>query len=409
MSARPERVGLSGERLARVDSHWKRRYLDPGKIAGALTLVWRRGELAWLSPVGLMDRERGRPMREDTIFRIYSMTKPVTSVALMMLHEHGHFQLDDPVHKFLPGWRELRVFEAGAHPQFQTRRAERPLTIRHLLTHTSGLSYGFQFRSPVDAAYRELSLGVLDRRFPGDLEAFTDLLPTLPLEFSPGDAWTYSVATDVCGRLVEVMSSEPFPEYLRRHVFEPLGMLDTGFHVPPVERDRFAACYQRVSREAVLLDDPETSRYVREAPPRFCSGGGGLVSTAADYLRFCRMLLNGGELDGVRLLGPRTLRLMTSNHLPRGADLSEVARGLFSEVGYTGTGFGLGFSIGLDPVAAGHAGSVGEFAWGGAASTIFWIDPREELIVIFLTQLMPSTSFDFRGQLRSIVYGAVVD
>jgi CubicO group peptidase (beta-lactamase class C family) len=235
-----------------------------------------------------------------------------------------------------------------------------------------------------------------------------EALAGLPLEFSPGSAWNYSVATDVLGHLVEVLSGERFDEYLRRHIFEPLGMVDTGFHVPSDEVERFAACYDRgPGKQLRLQDDPETSRYLR--PPAFLSGGGGLVSTAADYLRFCRMLSNGGELDGVRLLGRKTLELMTRNHLPDGRDLSDLSVGIFSETRYEGVGFGLGFSVSVDPVKSQVLGSVGEYAWGGAASTAFWIDPSEELIVIFMTQFMPSHTFNFRGQLKSIVYSAIVE
>ncbi len=408
MPTRPEGLGLSSERLARIDAHLKNRYLDPGKIPGALTLVHRRGEIAYLSPLGLMDRERGKPMAPDTIFRIYSMSKPVTSVALMTLYEHGHFQLGDAVYKFIPEWRDLHVFRQGNHPRFLTTPCERPMTIRDLLMHTSGLTYGFMERTNVDAAYRKLGIGTLARTFGGTLREMVEALAALPLEFSPGTAWNYSVSTDVLGYLVEVISGERFDEYLRRHIFEPLGMVDTGFSVPPEKVDRFAACYERgPGKKLQLQDDPETSRYRRE--PRFFSGGGGLVSTADDYLRFCRMLLAGGELDGARILGRKTIELMTSNHLPGGHDLTELALGFFSEMPYEGVGFGLGFSVKLDQAKAGMVGSVGEYAWGGAASTVFWIDPAEELIVLFLTQFMPSQTFNFRGQLKSIVYSALVD
>ena len=230
----------------------------------------------------------------------------------------------------------------------------------------------------------------------------------LPLEFSPGSAWNYSISTDVCGRLVEVISGERFDDYLRRHLFDPLGMEDTDFHVPEEKRERFAACYQRApGRKTVLMDDPERSSYLR--PPRFLGGGGGLVSTAHDYLRFCRMLLDGGSLDGTRILSRKTLALMTSNHLTEGRDMASAALGDYTEIALPGAGFGLGFAVTLDPVRAGVVGTPGEFAWGGAASTIFLVDPAEELIVIYLTQLFPSGSFNFRGQLKSIVYGSIDD
>jgi len=397
--------GLLPERIARIDEHLKTRYLDSGKIAGAVTLVYRRDELAYFSPVGLMDIERGVPMAEDTIFRIYSMSKPITSVALMMLYEHGHFQLNDPVHRWIPSWRELGVFEAGNDPRFMTRPCDRPMTIRDLLSHQSGLTYGFMERTNVDAAYRKREIG---DRFERDLAATMQELASLPLEFSPGTAWNYSVSTDVVGHLVELISGERYDEYLRRHIFEPLGMVDTGFAVPEHQLDRFAACYERNrKKELRLQDDPQKSPYAKE--PKFLSGGGGLVSTASDYLRFCRMLLNGGELDGARLLGPKTIELMTQNHIEDGRDISSVSAGGFSETTYDGIGFGLGFSVVLDTSRAQLIGTPGEFAWGGAASTAFWIDPVEELIVIFMTQFMPSGTFNFRGQLKSIIYPAIVD
>jgi CubicO group peptidase (beta-lactamase class C family) len=408
MPVRPEDVGLSSERLARIDAHLKNRYLDPGKIAGALTLVHRRGELAWLSPIGLMDRERGKPMAEDTIFRIYSMTKPITCVALMTLYEHGHFQLDDPVYKLIPEWRDLRVYQAGNHPEFATTPCERPMTIRHLLSHQSGLTYGFMERTNLDRAYRKLGIGTFGKAPRGDLRHMIELLAELPLEFSPGTAWNYSVSTDVCGYLVEVFSGERFDEYLRRHIFEPLGMRETGFFVPEDKLERFAANYDRDANKRLrLLDDPQKSSFLR--PPEFLSGGAGLVSTTADYLRFCRMLLGGGELEGTRILGRKTLELMTRNHLPGGKDLTQASVGLFSEGPMAGRGFGLGFSVQLDPVDSGVVGSPGEYAWGGAASTYFWIDPAEELIVIFMTQLFPSQTFNFRDQLRAIIYPAIID
>jgi len=407
MAIHPEDVGLSAERLARIDDHLKRRYLDAGKIAGALTLVWRRGQIAHLSPLGLMDLERGKPMREDTIFRIYSMTKPITSVALMMLYEQGHFQLGDPVQRWLPEWSDLRVYEAGNHPHFLTRPCQRPMTVCDLLRHTSGLTYGFMERTNVDRAYRRLGIGSL-RPFDGTLDEMVARLASVPLEFSPGSAWNYSVSTDVCGLLVERISGERFDDYLRRHLFEPLGMRDTAFRVPGDKGERFAACYERGrNKQLRLQDDPSASAYL--TAPRFLSGGSGLVSTAADYLAFCRMLRNRGELDGARILSRKTLELMTRNHLPEGRDLAALSVGRFSETPYQGVGFGLGFSVQLDLVAAQSVGSAGEYGWGGAASTVFWIDPAEDLIVIFLTQFMPSQTFDFRGQLKSIVYGAIID
>ena len=404
-TVRPETLGLCSERLARIDTHLMNRYIAPQKIAGALTLVARRGEIAYLSAIGKMDLERDKPMAVDTIFRIYSMSKPITSVGLMMLYEHGRFQLDDPVYKFIPEWRDLRVYELGNHPRWVTTPCERPMTIRDLFTHMSGLTYGFMERTNIDRAYRRLGIGREDSK---DLRQMIEGLAGLPLEFSPGTRWNYSVSTDVLGYLIELMSGMPLDEYLRTEIFEPLGMPDTGFTVPADKVDRFAANYVRgPDKKPRLEDDPATSLYTRAVT--FFSGGGGLVSTAADYLRFCRMLLNQGELDGRRLLGRKTLELMTSNHLPDGQDLATLATGAFSETTYEGIGFGLGFSVQLDLARSQIVGSPGEYAWGGAASTAFWIDPSEELITIFMTQLMPSRTFNFRGQLKSIIYGAIVD
>jgi len=407
MLARPEDVGLSSDRLARIDEHLRTRYIDPGKIAGALTLVCRRGEVAHFSPLGQMDLERQRPMREDTLFRIYSMSKPITSVALMTLYERAAFSLSDPVSRFIPEWKNLRVYEAGNHPAFLTSPCEREMTVRDLLTHTSGLTYGFMERTNVDAAYRKLGIGGANTE-EGNLRDTIEKLATLPLEFSPGTAWNYSVATDVCGYLIEVISGKPLDQFFQEEIFGPLGMVDTGFTVPSEKLDRFATLYSRRRDKSLKIeDDPAESVYTGERA--FLSGGGGLVSTASDYLRFCLMLRGGGELDGARILGRKTLEFMRQNHLPGGADLGTFATGMFSESLYDGVGFGLGFSVELDPQASQLIDSPGQYAWGGAASTAFWVDPVEDLIVVFMTQFMPSRVFNFRGQLKQIVYGALLD
>ena len=403
----PEEVGLLGDRLTRIESHLQDRYLTPKKIAGALTLVARRGKVAYLSPVGMMDVEREKPMAGDTIFRIYSMTKPIATVALMMLYEHSHFQLGDQVYKYIPEWRNLEVYVSGEYPNFVTKPPERDMTIRDLLTHTSGLTSGAsaELGTPVGAAYQKLKVRGGRK---GTLKEMVQKVAELPLEFSPGSRWNYGISTDVCGYLVEVISGMSFDEYLKKHIFEPLGMVDTGFHVPPEKADRFAANYNRdANKKLQLMDDPANSAYL--TPPTFFSGGGGLVSTAVDYYRFCQMLLNGGELDGVRLLGPRTIEYMTINHLPGNQDLTDLSISAFSETANEGVGFGLGFAVIIDLVKSQQVGSLGEYYWGGAASTIFWIDPAQDLIVILLTQMMPSNTFNFRGQLKSLIYPAIVD
>ncbi len=400
----PEEVGLSTTALRRIDEHLQTRYLAPGKITGALTLVARRGRIAWQSPLGRMDRERGKSTMIDTIYRIYSMTKPVTSVAMMTLFERGIFELSDPVSRWIPSWQDLRVYKYGRYPSFTTEPAARPVTIRDLLTHTSGLSYLIAERSQVDSAYRKLGVG--DGK--GTLAEMVEKLATLPLEFSPGTRWGYSVATDVLGYLVEQMSGESLASYMKRVVFEPLHMLDTGFVVPEAALGRFAANYSPGSDGTLkLVDDPVTSAFAQ--PRAFASGGAGLVSSAKDYVRFAEMLRRGGELDGARILGPRTIAYMTRNHLPGGRDLAAHALGSFSETRYEGVGFGLGFHVVVDPVRAQVPSSVGEFGWGGMASTAFWVAPAEELSVVFMTQLMPSSTYNMRAQLKAIVYGAIVD
>ncbi len=402
-------AGMDAERLSRIDDHFQRRYLEPGKIAGCQVAVMRRGALAHFSSLGFADRERGVPVEEETIWRIYSMTKPITGVALMTLYERGEFQLTDDVSaRLLPEWRGLKVAERGEDGSTRLVEPTRPVNVRDLLMHMAGIGYG-----PDNA---DLDLGPVgdERRMPGvrvdhDLAALVTRLAGSPLRFHPGTRWLYSFGTDVCARLVEVMSGQPFDGYLAREVLGPLGMSDTGFSVPGAEAGRLAACYARTSgRELVLVDDPETSAY--RTHPTFFSGGGGLVSTIGDYLRFCQMLLGGGELDGRRILGRKTVELMTLNHLPGGGQMADFAySGGFGEVGFDGMGFGLTVAVGLGPAPTATIGSAGEFQWGGAASTIFWVDPAEDLIVVFMTQLLPSGTFNFRGQLKALVYPAIID
>jgi CubicO group peptidase (beta-lactamase class C family) len=412
--ASPESAGMSQTALERLERHLKSRYIDAGRFPGTQLLVYRRGKMVHSTVQGLADVERKIPVKDDTIFRIYSMTKPITSVAFMMLFEEGRVALDEPVHKYIPEWKNLGVFVAGTAPAFLTRPASRPMLIVDLLRHTSGLTYGFQQRSNVDAAYREKKITET-----GTLQSMVEELAKIPLEFSPGDAWNYSVSTDVLGYLIGKISGQPFEQSLKERIFDPLGMDDTGFHVPTEKAHRLAACYSadppgQVTFHATerkgtltLQDDPAKSPFL--SPPSFVSGGGGLCSTAADYLTFCRALINGGELGGVRLLGPKTLKLMTSNHLPGGVDLPALSRSLFSEATYNGIGFGLGFAVTMDPAKTLIPGSPGEYNWGGAATTSFWIDPVEELITIFMTQVLPSSAYPVRRELRTMVYAAITD
>lgn len=348
-----------------------------------------------------LDSDQG--VRDDTIWRIYSMTKPITSVALMMLYERALFQLNDPVHKFIPEFRDLKVMESSDEPS-RVVEPERPVIIRDLLMHTSGLTYGMDPGHPVDALYRKAGLAA--PQVP--LEIFVKQLVELPLKFHPGTRWHYSRSTDVCGRLVEILSGRQLDEFYRSEIFEPLGMGDTGFFIPEEKIDRLPTNYRRRrDKSLAAFDEPGATTY--KSQPTFLAGGHGLVSTTADYLRFCQMLLNGGELEGARILSRKTIELMTKNHLPGGVDLRQVALGNFGETGFDGVGFGLGFAISLDETKTQSVGSPGHYYWGGAASSIFWIDPVEDLLVVFMTQLMPSRTFNFRGQLRSLVYAAIVD
>jgi len=402
MSARS--LGLDAARLQRIDAYFAEKYIGSGKLPCALTMIARGGEIAHLGVQGFADVERGEKITEDTVFRIYSMTKPITSAAFMMLVEEGKVALDDPVHRFIPEWRDLGVFKAGFIGTFQTSRTARPMLMVDLLRHTSGLTYGFQNRTNVDAAYRKNGIGELPQK--GTLDGMIAGLAGLPLEFSPGDAWNYSVSTDVLGYLVEKISGVPFPQFLKERIFDPLGMNDTGFAVSPRGVDRFSSCYAATPKGGIFRqDDARASAYLET--PAFISGGGGLVSTAHDYLQFCRLLLNGGEVAGKRLLGRKTIELMTMNHLPGGKSLTDMSRSLFSEVAYDGVGFGLGLAVTTDPARTLLPGSAGEYSWGGAASTYFWIDPKEELIAIFMTQLLPSTLYPLRRELRTLVYSAL--
>ena len=400
--ASPRSLGFDADRLARIDRFLAERYVDPGLLPCAQLLVARRGELVHRSVLGHASLERRQRLADDTIFRIYSMTKPVTSVAFMMLVEEGRIAIDDPVAKWIPSWRDQAVYRSGMPGAFVTRPVEQPMRVIDLLRHTSGLTYGFQLRTNVDAAYRTLKVDAFESE---SLEAFVDKLGRLPLEFSPGTAWNYSVSTDVIGHLVGVVSGMPFDDFVRTRILQPLGMRDTDFFVPEAKVARFADCY--VKSAAGKLEPAPPVDFSK--PPRAPSGGGGLVSTAADYLRFCEMLRRGGELDGVRLLGPKTLRLMCANHLPGGRDLADISISMFSEAMFQGVGFGLGFAMTTDPVRCGVTSSPGEFWWGGMASTPFWVDPVEDICVVFLTQLIPSSTYPIRRELRTLINAAIVE
>ncbi len=414
MKVNPVGAGLDERRLERIAEHLQHRYIDAGRIAGCQVAVARHGHLGYFRSLGFRDLERSLPVEEDTIWRIYSMTKPITGVALLSLYERGTFQLSDPVTRFIPQWRDLKVRERAPDGSQRLVDPERPMTVRDLMMHTSGLGFGGRptLQELFSDENAERGGGFVPglRRGPdATLASMVEHYAGYPLEFHPGRHWLYSVSTDVCGRLVEIISGQRFDDYLREAIFRPLGMNDTAFAVPDGKVNRFAACYRRNARkQLVLADDPQHSGYRKE--PSFLSGGGGLVSTTTDYLRFCEMLLGGGELDGVRILGRKTVELMTANHLPGDGDLEAFAApGGYGEAGFAGMGFGLTVAVAKAPTATQVIGSPGEYMWGGAASTIFWVDPVEDLTAVFMTQLLPSGTFNFRGQLKTLVYPAIAD
>jgi len=415
-----ERVGFSPQRLARVDRLLER-YVQSGLLSGILGLVYRRGEVAYANAVGMRERETNRPMTEDTIFRIYSMTKPITAVAALMLYEEGRFLLDDPLANYIPGFEDVRVY-AGGMENLET--PDRPIHVKDLFMHTAGLTYGWDQEHPVEERYRK-TIGDTEQL---NLETFVERIASLPLLYHPGSRWIYSYATDVLGRLVELLSGQSLDCFFRQEIFAPLGMNDTAFHLPPESIDRFAACYWPPGGKMGpgtppsprpdydepydlanlgeprfdLQDAPTGSRYTR--PPNFLSGGGGLVSTAGDYLRFAQMLLNGGVLDGNRLLGRKTVEMMRVNHLPAG--LMPIQVGPTPDSGY---GFGLGVSVLTDPTASSQPGSAGSFGWSGAATTQFWIDPTEEMIGLLLAQFFPFDYYPIAREFRLAAYQALVD
>ncbi|HUP23978.1 MAG TPA: serine hydrolase domain-containing protein [Thermoanaerobaculia bacterium] len=397
--ARPEEVGMSSERLARLDAAMQA-YVDRGEVAGVVTVVARRGKVVHLAAHGHRDREAAAPMTGDTIFRIASMTKPIASVALMMLWEEGRFQLRDPIAKYLPELAEPKVaVPAGAleyvATPWKTVPTTGPITFQHVLTHTAGLAN--TYRGPSKQAYDAIRPALPPGSTVGDMIAE---LAKLPLQFEPGTAWEYGPGTDVVGRLVEVLSGQTLDRFLAERIFGPLGMRDTHFYLPPSKLGRFAALYRPDEDGKIVLTEAPSaeSRFVRE-PHTYFSGGGGLVSTAIDYLRFHQMMLNGGELDGVRILGRKTVELMTTNHT---GDLGIWLRG-------PGYGFGLGYSVVTDQGQSGMPASEGTYAWGGAFGTIFWVDPAEELIGVLMTQIRPYTHFNIREDMTTLTYQALID
>ncbi|MHB1582521.1 MAG: serine hydrolase domain-containing protein [Acidimicrobiales bacterium] len=402
----PTEAGFDPGRLARLDRHFAA-YVDDGRLPGWTIVVGRGGRVAHASSYGMADVDSGRPVDADTLFRVYSMTKPITTVAAMMLYEEGAFELNDPVHRYLPAFSDRRVYRSGSANAPTVVPSREPIRVWHLMTHTAGLTYGFMHAHPVDAMYRAAGYEWGAPRG-ADLGQMCDDLAAAPLLFEPGTEWNYSVATDVLGRLVEVWSGRPLDRFFAERIFEPLGMTDTAFCLPAGGEQRLATLYfPGADRKAVAA--PADFDPVRARPPRLLRGGSGLVSTASDYHRFAQMLLGRGELDGVRLLGSRTVDYMATNHLPGGADLEALGRPLFAETTFRGVGFGLGVSVTLDPAAAKVLDAPGTYGWGGAASTTFWVDPANELTCLFLTQLLPSGTHPIPSQLKRLVYQALVD
>jgi CubicO group peptidase (beta-lactamase class C family) len=388
-SARPESVGMSTQRLGRLTSEMQA-LVDRNQLAGVVTMVAKDGKVVEFEAAGKRDLESGAPMQKDSIFRIYSMSKPITGVAMMMLLEEGKWQLNDPVSKHIPEFANLKVAKVSPQSGAVTQVApDHAMTMRELMSHSGGLSYGVFGNTPVDKMYTDVN--VLNRDEP--LQAMIDKLAKIPLLHQPGERWHYSVSVDVQGYLVEKLSGQPFPEFLQKRVFEPLGMKDTAFYVPADKLNRFASFYTYdKDRKFAPHPGPDYSKN-----PALPSGGGGLVSTATDYMRFCQMLLNGGELDGKRLLSPLTVQLMRSNMLPASARTMSP-----------GTGFGLDFAVVEDPVAAGGYGGEGTYYWGGYAGTWFWIDPVYNLIVVGMIQHRGDGTPDVRGLSRSLTYQAIV-
>jgi len=398
-------AGFDEARLERIDRHFGR-YVEDGRLPGWLLLISRGGKVVRLSTYGHRDVEAGLAVEADTLFRIYSMTKPITAVATMMLYEEGAFDLRDPVSRFIPAFDGVRVFKQGTALRPVTVPTTEPIRIWHLLTHTAGLTYGFLHRHVVDEMYRAAGF---EWGFPEglDLAGCCERWASLPLLFEPGTEWNYSVASDVLGRVVEIASGRSLDAFFAERILAPLGMTDTSFFVAPADAARLATLYVPDKAGRAARNDAFSAAALRR--PNVHSGGSGFVSSAADYHRFTRMLLGGGQLDGVRLLSGRTVKYMSRNHLPGHADLGTFGRP-FGEGSLAGVGYGLGFAVLDDPVRSKVMSSVGELSWGGAASTAFFIDPAEELIVVFLTQLLPSTTHPLlRSQLRQLVYQALVD
>jgi len=402
----PKEVGMSAERLKRIDEHFQQ-YVDDGRLPGYTVTVARYGQLAHVSTYGMRDMESKLPTELDTMYRIYSMTKPITSIACMMLVEEGKLQLTDEVSQYIPAFAKTSVFAGGSSVKPITEPLMKPMRVWHLLNHTAGLTDGFDYFDAVGEMYRRAGI---DYGAPpvGNLETVCDRYASLPLVFQPGTSWTYSVATDILGRVIEVASGMSLNDFFQTRILQPLGMVDTGFDVPTTKASRLAALYSVNTKNSKTLRLTDLEKNVLQ-PPAYYSGGAGLVSTVSDYWRFLQMLENGGELDGARIVSPTTIDLMTMNHLPGNQDISEWGRPMGEEMFNDGLGFGLGFAVVTNQAKSHMASPNGTFSWGGWASTSFWIDPTEEITATFFTQLVPSTTYPIKPFLRSMVYGAIIE
>lgn len=394
-TASPARVGLSAERLKRLDPVMER-YIAEEKLAGITLAIMREGKLAHLKHYGMADKERAIPMADDTIFRIHSMTKPIATAALMMLYEEGKFQLLDPVAMYIPAFKDLQVFDGlNFDGSMKVVKAHRAPTMQDLMSHTAGFSFGAS-SDPISQMYQKRNYRDYEN---GTLRDMIEKVADVPLLYQPGERWVYSISVDIQGHLVEVLSGQSFDVFLKERIFEPLGMVDTGFHVPADKVSRFAAAYRFEDGKMILADDPQTSRYLKK--PSFFSGSGGLVSTTSDYLRFTQAMLNGGTFQGTRILSPKTVELMTQNHLADGVTVN-----LYNP---TNMGFGLGVQVRTSMTLDPGTGSIGEYGWGGSASTYYWVDPKEQLIGLFMTQFYPSNAYRVRPEFHTLVYQAIVE
>ena len=402
----PDEVGLNTDRMNAIPDYFQTHYIDTGKLPCMATMVSRGGEIVHEEYRGTerMNGE-GPPIKADTIFRIYSMTKPVTSVAAMMLFEKGLIRLEHPVSRYLPEFADVMVWDGGDLINYKTRKPDREMTVLDLFTHTSGITYGFLFQHEVDALYRREKIGRPDM----SLRDMARNIAKMPLVFSPGDKWNYGHSIDILGAIVEVVSGQTLEVFFREHIFGPLRMVDTDFFVPADKISRLTTCYSKdaITKAVTVADEGGAASKAYRAQPPLLNAGGGLVSTMGDYHRFCLMLLRGGTLDDARIPSPKTVEFMRQNHLPKNQTIKAMGDKLYSETGTDGTGFGLGGSVVINAVETMAPTSEGVFSWGGLASTFFWIDPEEELIAIQMTQLMPSSTYPIRPQLQQLVYAAI--